>query len=343
MIEIINKVRNIYSQCSDEVSKQIYMDKILFAMSGDRKYVHKLICETMKEIGTNIKAIKERKKVIIYGAGANLDFTMFLCDREGIKIQYICDKDKLKQKQKYGTIEVISPENLVEQHLDATIIVSTTTYVKEVVEFLDEFYKKDQIICWEKEVLERIKKQYFDSIIKFQKDEIFIDGGCYDFETCKMLLEKCEPYRIYAFEPDKYNLEKVKSEIKLLGLKNVEIINSGLWDCEKTLYFSSKGTIMSRVDENGEDQIHVVSIDERIKDNVTFIKMDIEGSELKALKGAEKTIKKYKPKLAISIYHKLDDIVTIPDFIHSIVPEYKFYLRHYSLCESETVLYAIVE
>ena len=60
---------------------------------------------------------------------------------------------------------------------------------------------------------------------------------------------------------------------------------------------------MSSVDENGEDEIKVVAVDEIVDGKVTFIKMDIEGSELKALHGAEKTIKKYRPKLAICIYH----------------------------------------
>ena len=99
---------------------------------------------------------------------------------------------------------------------------------------------------------------------------------------------------------------------------------------------------MSCVDEYGADEIKVVTIDGIVKEKVTFIKMDIEGSELKALHGAEQKIKKYKPKLAICIYHKVEDIIDIPSYIHSLVPEYKFYIRHYSFGQAETVLYAIV-
>jgi len=69
--------------------------------------------------------------------------------------------------------------------------------------------------------------------------------------------------------------------------------------------------------------------------------MDIEGSELEALKGAEETIKKYHPVLAISAYHKPEDIVELPAYIRSIDPEYKFYLRSYHLEFTEIVLYAI--
>ena len=71
--------------------------------------------------------------------------------------------------------------------------------------------------------------------------------------------------------------------------------------------------------------------------------MDVEGAEINALKGAEKLIKKYKPKLAICIYHKMEDMWEIPGLILSYVPEYKLYLRHYSPSKDETVLYCLAD
>jgi trehalose-6-phosphate synthase len=90
--------------------------------------------------------------------------------------------------------------------------------------------------------------------------------------------------------------------------------------------------------------VKTVSIDDFVKKNniaVDFIKMDIEGSEIAALKGAKETIKKYKPKLAICIYHKLTDFYYIPKFIQSLNKHYKFYLEHHSKYLIETVLYCI--
>ncbi len=69
--------------------------------------------------------------------------------------------------------------------------------------------------------------------------------------------------------------------------------------------------------------------------------MDIEGAELNALKGCEKIIKRYQPKLAICIYHRNEDFIEIPKYILSIVPEYKLYMRHHNISGTETVLYAI--
>jgi len=88
--------------------------------------------------------------------------------------------------------------------------------------------------------------------------------------------------------------------------------------------------------------IEVKSIDNLNLENVTFIKMDIEGAELNALKGAEKTLLRDKPKLAICIYHSNEDMICIAEYIHNLVPEYKLYVKQHFLFPSaaSTVLYA---
>ncbi len=78
------------------------------------------------------------------------------------------------------------------------------------------------------------------------------------------------------------------------------------------------------------------------EDKVTFIKLDIEGSELEALRGAEKIIRRDKPRLAISIYHKPQDYFEIPLYIRGLVPEYKLYIRHHKFNKNDTVLYAVL-
>lgn len=69
--------------------------------------------------------------------------------------------------------------------------------------------------------------------------------------------------------------------------------------------------------------------------------MDVEGAELETLKGAKNIICRDKPKLAVCIYHKPEDMTDLPIYIKSLVPEYKLYVRHYSEEKYETILYAI--
>lgn len=97
------------------------------------------------------------------------------------------------------------------------------------------------------------------------------------------------------------------------------------------------------ISDEGEIIVETDTIDNVLAGGkVTFIKMDIEGTELASLKGAAKTIRKYKPKLAICIYHKKEDLWEIQDYISRLVPEYKFYMRAYEDTATELVLYAIV-
>ena len=129
-----------------------------------------------------------------------------------------------------------------------------------------------------------------------------------------------------------------------LGIKNVELIEAGLWSHNTFLQFLGEGKGSSHIvleEKRETEKIKVAALDSCVAEPVTFIKLDIEGAELEALKGAEHIIKRDKPKLAICIYHKPEDIWEIPYYIKMLVPEYKMYIRHYSNSESETVLYAV--
>lgn len=108
------------------------------------------------------------------------------------------------------------------------------------------------------------------------------------------------------------------------------------------MIFSDERNANSSIDANGNIIVQTTTIDE-ISDNkpISFIKMDIEGAELEALKGAAQTIQRNKPKLAICVYHKPEDILDIPGYILELNADYRLYLRHYSYTPTETVLYAI--
>jgi hypothetical protein len=89
------------------------------------------------------------------------------------------------------------------------------------------------------------------------------------------------------------------------------------------------------------DTIVVDTIYHLLQDRrVTYIAMDIEGTERKAICGTEQTIRQWKPQLAISVYHRREDIFDLLLLIKSFVPDYKFFLRHYMYDQTETILYA---
>ncbi|GAB7140205.1 hypothetical protein RsTz2092_01530 [Deferribacterales bacterium RsTz2092] len=188
---------------------------------------------------------------------------------------------------------------------------------------------------------------YFDdAIMKPSKDEIFVDGGSYDMNSSVEFCRWCNNTHkhIYAFEPEYAFYEKcldvANGDERLAGKS--KIYNAGLWSSNGILRFDSRGSMSSRVDDNGNSKINVMSLDEMLAgEPVTFIKLDIEGAELESLYGMETTIKRYKPKLAISIYHKPDDCLAIPPYILSLVPDYKMYIRHYTADVYDTVLYCV--
>lgn len=125
--------------------------------------------------------------------------------------------------------------------------------------------------------------------------------------------------------------------------EKIEVFNYAVWDKKEQLPFLNKDSIAaSKFDPKGEVVVQGMDLDSVLGDKkVTFLKMDVEGSELRALLGAKGIIQQQKPKLAICIYHKSWDFVDLGRQILDIVPDYRFYIRHYASDTCETVLYAV--
>lgn len=185
-------------------------------------------------------------------------------------------------------------------------------------------------------------------ILTLTEEEIFLDAGAFNGDTILEFLSKTEEKfkLIYGFELDKCNFQKMKNVLSGLApeIRNkINIHNLGLWDREAKISYDESSSPTSKINEIGNEIAKVNSIDNIFADNpVTLIKMDIEGAEKRALYGAEKTIKRYKPKLAISIYHEIDDLWEIPMLIKNYIPEYKIYIRHHKTGDDDTLCYAIL-
>ncbi len=143
---------------------------------------------------------------------------------------------------------------------------------------------------------------------KINKDDIVIDAGAYDgvftIVAAKLVGKNG---KVIAFEPDAQNYKMLAANIKLNNLNNVILINKGLWSDSTILKFKNIGSGIASVNHNGDISIPVVSLDEAIRqlriNRIDFIKMDIEGAELEALKGCENILQNNDVKLAIASYH----------------------------------------
>ena len=171
--------------------------------------------------------------------------------------------------------------------------------------------------------------QYFFPKVKVQPGDIVIDGGSYDGRTAKEFLD-AGAKAVYSFELDEDNYPAVEKAAKMWGFVPE---NMGLWDTETSYnyYHSNTG---SRVDAGGNAVAKLIDIDRYVAqkniERVDFIKMDIEGSEAKALLGARETIRRFKPRLAICTYHKWQDMWELPLIVKQLEPSYKIYWRHYA-------------
>lgn len=144
--------------------------------------------------------------------------------------------------------------------------------------------------------------------------------------------------KIYAFEPASHIRKYLEQNVELNLAKNVNIVPLALGETtgSLTLYFRSiedaTGVLERATGKLKKEIVIQTTLDRFILDNkikkVDFIKMDIEGMERNALKGARAVIDTFKPKLSICTYHLKDDPIILIDIIRSIDPRYKYQIQN---------------
>jgi FkbM family methyltransferase len=182
----------------------------------------------------------------------------------------------------------------------------------------------------------------------------FVDAGAYTGDTLHSLWQACDQRGLTleysaCFEPDPTNLTHLRDqlvELRRQGLGGrVFLYPTGVWSHAETLRFQSGRAASSRVADTSvedADGVFCLSIDETLFAAApNFIKMDIEGAEQQALRGASQTIQTHRPVLAVSLYHRPADLWEIPLLIEEISPGYRMYLRVYGDMLLETVLYCL--
>ena len=192
-------------------------------------------------------------------------------------------------------------------------------------------------------------QQYnYEDIVSVIPGDVVIDAGACWGDTALYFASRGAS-RVFSFEFIPSNLQIFNRNMALNPhcAERITCMEHALWESSGMEMSFEDGGPSSRVAAAGvyADSVTTLSIDEMVRQqqlkSLDFIKMDIEGAEMPALKGAAESIRRFKPKLAISVYHKPDDFLTIPAYLQKLNPDYQFYLDYYTIFGDEIVLYAI--
>lgn len=186
--------------------------------------------------------------------------------------------------------------------------------------------------------------QYFqDDLIHFTEASVLVDCGAYTGDTMQDFLRRGLLFRKYiAYELSRRNYEVLRAVMQDAPARSALLAyNCGVGARNEQVRYDDvvSASAVSSAGTMGE----IVRMDDHLRDEaVTFIKMDIEGAEMGALRGATDLIRRCRPALAVCTYHSISDLFEIPLCIHSLVPEYRLYLRHHTPVFCETVCYAVI-
>ena len=348
-------MKRVYEKLEDEKSKKVYDMWTSFAM-GKSELVD--FYELVKEDALRSPEFERwycnvNKPIVIFGTGTIGKYTYQLLHDLGYNVVAFVDSNWNNEKkneieQKFGgEVKLIDFEELHRHVGEWCVVIGSSKFRLQMWEQLlrmnipqsDILYPPYEIIrAWN-------FGQYFDFFEPKEK-EIFVDGGVLDGTSTKYFANWAGTYyeKTYLFEANPLCTDVIQANLSSWGISNYELISKAMAECEKTIRFDGSYGGGSRESEQGSFIVPANSLDNELAGRpVTLIKMDLEGGERAALEGCKETIKKYKPRLAISIYHKIDDYITIPLQILDMVPEYKFAMRHYCTLDQETVLYGWVE
>ncbi len=198
-------------------------------------------------------------------------------------------------------------------------------------------YALDKIETW-------ILKGYECLDCKAESGEIVIDAGAFTGNTV-MYFKECvgEHGKVYAFEPMEETFQQLKENVG--HFPQVHLVQAGVCHQDGYTLIAPQNFPGASLLKEGDIRVETRTIDSFVEENnmqrLDFLKMDIEGSEMEAIKGAKKTIQKFRPKMALCVYHKPTDIFTIYEKILEFDSKYKFYLKHNSNNLWETVLFCV--
>lgn len=188
-----------------------------------------------------------------------------------------------------------------------------------------------------------------DKILNLKKYRTYVDLGAYNGDTVKKYTAICPQItEIFAFEPDKRNFRKLSEYCQTLTAINTTVLNCAAYSQDTTLTFSASGNRNSSAASSGSFQHKTVEVEAKALDSVCqsadFIKFDVEGMEEDALLGCKSLISRTKPDMLVSMYHKSEDLYTLPILVKKLNQNYSLFLRRLPYIPAwDLNLYAIGE
>ncbi len=188
---------------------------------------------------------------------------------------------------------------------------------------------------------------YYDlDILKCDENECLVDLGAYNGDSALSFIHNFGVYkRIYCYEMTDASMKEMKKRLE--GFENIVYRQTAVGNRNGSVHIAdfTGDSSSNAVSAQGGSEIAMVKLDDDITEPVTFIKMDIEGSEIEAMKGAQRHIREDKPKLAVCSYHNNHHIYEIPKLMKEYNPQYKLYMRYNGpkdhVLTSEFVTFAI--
>lgn len=343
---MLRQMQQFYNALADGESREIYFRRLMYTISGDKKHLKDIVCNLPE--GEWFYNLKPGQNDYIFGCG---HFGQLTCEWFDTDWKGFVDNNWSAHPHGVMGLTVSPPKELPQ---NARVFLAVKYHAEEIKQQLISLgIREENIINVGKTLYDLGVRQYFDlPYLPHREKEVFIDAGALNGDTSLRFIEWCHNIfeHIYCFEPDRTNMEKCKKNFEAAkvcggGIERMKgkytIVPKAVYDSEGEISFEVCSNGLSKVG-TGTEIVPTTTLDEElVGKRVTFIKMDIEGAELPALRGAHKTIEMQRPTLAISVYHKSEDIVEIPGCIMEMNSNYRFYLRHYSLFGTETVLYAV--
>jgi FkbM family methyltransferase len=206
--------------------------------------------------------------------------------------------------------------------------------------------------CYTTFVHEQYRCETADGPIECAEGDVAIDaGGCYG-DTALYLAHKAGlngKVASFEFLPANVSIFRRNMDLNPHLASRIRFYENPVYSqSDEELFVIGNGPGTRVVTESRDPsalKVKTLKIDDLVArgdlPRIDFIKMDIEGAELEALKGSECVLRQFKPKMAITVYHSFKDFWIIPRFLHSLGLNYRFYLRHFTTHAEETVLFAV--